>query len=922
MRRGQHRRKHCAAAAAALLISLSHGNAASICLTNTTFEYNESKSFTELTNSIQQVKDQLDFVERRFGNTSTNVAGILSKLAGLYDDMGDYAQAASLDRRALPILEQLRGRETLQLADTLDDLAWEYREMGDYDQALPLFQQSLTMTEHLPGRENPDVATTLDSDVATTLDSMADVYCDQGDYAQALSLCQRGLEIRTKVLGPDCPDIVDSLLSLGNIYKGLGDYSKALTMCQRGIDIAERRLRPDHPLVADHLFLLGQLREDLGNYDEAFAAFRRALAIDEKISGPEHPDALQVLDELAVLYGRQLDLQRSLSTCVELFKRQRRYFVGQTLALSDSAALRFIQSSFQSAEFFHSICAEAATKNLGNANLLGARELALGKAFLEEVRAAQAAFDVDPSTQVLRQQYRVVQNQLERLTRGKLELAKRETLRRDLESEQTKLETQLAERVALVAQTVRERNLTLTDIARALPSDSALLDFIQYHRFDFASKTNRWGEQRYAVYLTFPLASDSTNIVVERVDLGEAASINNAVELLCERMSAGYFASKDLPVALHQLGELLYAPLTNHLRNVSHLIVCPDGQLSRLPFEMLRLGDTFLVEQKTISYVTSGREIARLARHASPQISAQNRKSLVMGNPDFDLDLAKASTTNIQVASSATIVTHGTGNAKQNEAQFAGKPTTLRSLSRDYRGLKFQPLPGTEAEARSVAKQLGDKCILRLGVDAREAELRAVMSPRVLHLATHGFFLSDQTFNYTNGLSNKLAFSGDTDLALRGGLPPLGHDWKNPLVRCGIALAGANHAMQATNAVVEDGVVTGLEASLLNLQGTELVILSACDSGTGEVKIGEGVMSLRRAFRIAGAQTVLASHWKVSDRATTKLITAFVRRWQSGVPRAKAWREAQLELLRSKGSSDDYSDPYFWSAFTLTGQWR
>ena len=143
-------------------------------------------------------------------------------------------------------------------------------------------------------------------------------------------------------------------------------------------------------------------------------------------------------------------------------------------------------------------------------------------------------------------------------------------------------------------------------------------------------------------------------------------------------------------------------------------------------------------------------------------------------------------------------------------------------------------------------------------------------------------------------------------------------DWENPLVRCSIALAGANHALQITNAVAEDGLLTGLEASLLNLQGTELVILSACDTGSGEVRIGEGVMSLRRAFRIAGAETVLASHWKISDKATTQLMTEFMRRWRAGEPRGKAWREAQLSLLRSK----DFSSPYFWSAFTLTGQWH
>ena len=122
----------------------------------------------------------------------------------------------------------------------------------------------------------------------------------------------------------------------------------------------------------------------------------------------------------------------------------------------------------------------------------------------------------------------------------------------------------------------------------------------------------------------------------------------------------------------------------------------------------------------------------------------------------------------------------------------------------------------------------------------------------------------------------------------------------------------------AATGLEEDGLLTGLEASLLNLQGTELVILSACQSGSGEVRIGEGVMSLRRAFTIAGAESVLASHWKVSDQATSRLMTEFMRRWRAGTPRVQAWREAQLSLLRTK----DFASPYFWAAFTLTGEWR
>ncbi|HAV62519.1 MAG TPA: kinesin, partial [Verrucomicrobiales bacterium] len=229
-------------------------------------------------------------------------------------------------------------------------------------------------------------------------------------------------------------------------------------------------------------------------------------------------------------------------------------------------------------------------------------------------------------------------------------------------------------------------------------------------------------------------------------------------------------------------------------------------------------------------------------------------------------------------------------------------------MSRDFRGnLRFTPLPGSEVEATNVARFLGDEAILRLGPEAREAELKRVVSPRVLHLATHGFFLPDQQREHPDRSDTPFMMASDRPWSVSA------EPWENPMIRCGLALAGANRAGAVTNAIEEDGILTGLEAALLNLQGTELVILSACDSGAGEVKIGEGVMSLRRAFRIAGAETVLASHWPVSDRATSLLMTEFMRRWQAGEPRVNAWRSAQLTLLRSEGAQEEFSDPYFWA---------
>ena len=167
------------------------------------------------------------------------------------------------------------------------------------------------------------------------------------DFGRALPLCQRALAIREKELGPDHPDVVDSLSTLAWIYDGLGKYHDALATAQHCITIGEKTLGPDHPLISDALSVLGQIQSDLGNYSEASLAFQRALAIDEKLSGSEHPDVLWDLNDIATLFSRQGELDKSISTYVELFKRQRHYFIGQILAVSDRDALLLLQDSFR-----------------------------------------------------------------------------------------------------------------------------------------------------------------------------------------------------------------------------------------------------------------------------------------------------------------------------------------------------------------------------------------------------------------------------------------------------------------------------------------------------------------------------------------------------------------------------------------------
>jgi CHAT domain-containing protein len=231
-----------------------------------------------------------------------------------------------------------------------------------------------------------------------------------------------------------------------------------------------------------------------------------------------------------------------------------------------------------------------------------------------------------------------------------------------------------------------------------------------------------------------------------------------------------------------------------------------------------------------------------------------------------------------------------------------------RDLDRSH--LHFNRLPGTRVEGKRIAEMF--KVQPWLADQALEARLKACRSPRILHLATHGFFLANQPRDPNKELRDLGAMGW---LADSGFGRMSGPGMENPLLRSGLALAGANtfleHGKLPTEA--EDGILTAEDVSGLDLLATELVVLSACETGLGEVRTGECVFGLRRAFVLAGAKTLVMSLWKVPDAQTQELMEGFYHRILSGQPRAEALREAQLAIKKK------YTHPFYWSAFICQG---
>ncbi len=428
-----------------------------------------------------------------------------------------------------------------------------------------------------------------------------------------------------------------------------------------------------------------------------------------------------------------------------------------------------------------------------------------------------------------------------------------------LRNEVDRLEAEVGARSA--AFRANSRPVTLDAVQAAVPDGAVLVEFAWYRPRDATAGTPP--APRYAAFL---LAHHGE---AQWVDVGDAAVVDRAVSAWRRALSdPGRTDARRLARALDAR---VMQPIRSLIGDPRHLLISPDGQLNLVPFAALvDAQNQYLLERYTISYLTSGRDLLRL------QIPRESRSDpVIVASPAF--------------GEPALVTANGsaTKRARVDDSQIF-----------------FGPLPGAANEVRALRALLPGATLLT-GHQATEAALRGLSGPRILHIATHGFFL-------------------DGDVAA-GGSPRTAADargtrlgkwvaWtENPLLRSGLALAGAN---QGTNGV-DDGVLTALETAGLDLWGTKLVVLSACDTGVGELRNGDGVYGLRRALVLAGSERQMMSLWAISDRGTQDLMIAYYKLLAQSVGTADALRQAQLHLARDTSRKH----PYYWAGFIQSGEW-
>ncbi len=938
-------------------------------------------------------RQMLEIRKRLLGENHPAYAESLNNLAELYDSKHDFARAEPLFRQVLEIRKKAGQENHPDYAVNLNNLAGLYSSQGDYARAEPLYRQALEITKKALGESHPDHA--------RSLYNLAVLYNHQGDYARAEPLYRQALEIRKKALGERNPEYAINLSSLAAMYNEQGDYARAEPLLRQALEITKNIFGENHPDYANSLNNLAFIYDSQGEFTRAEPLYRQALEIRKKALGESHPDYAGSLHNLAWLYKAQGDYARA-----EPLGRQ-----AVTIQCNQLEATAVIQSERQqlamleSVRFFLNQYLDMAPPKDQFATPAYRLMLAWkGMVFRRErlVRAGEQT----PELAALFRQLQQVAGQLAAQAWANPDPNQaarwRENITR-LSEKKEQLEAELCSRSAVFRHA--KAPSTLEVVQDALPKDVVLIDFLEFGHSELIAVPQRGGlgvkfdqtgggtkitkvvaggaaaqdgrlqpgdvileitdhagkwtatagkppqgvrdlmigdvgskvslrvrraqdmEPREITLTRAPLVGQAKfewkpelrNLAfvvrhdgpVVRINLGPAKPVSEAIDTWRETCGM----SPQSAAAGRLLREKVWEPIAAQIRGAKIVLLSPDGALSKLPLGALpgKEAGKYLIEEYPLAIVPTALMIPEIVRKETRKPLPENL--LLVGNIDYD------------------------GRPGQLAAVPGGKDAS-HDPSQGF--VHFNRLPATQREVALIEK-LYHQDFGAAGIQTLEEEqatkaafLAQAGRHRYLHLATHGFFIQEKSPAAGTQAQHS---SGPQSAELHAGL------------LSGLALAGANQAGTAADNPGDNGILTAEEIGAQNLDGVQLVMLSACETGLGKAAGGEGLLGLQRSFQTAGARSVVASLWKVPDEETKALMAAFYTNlWQRKLSPLESLRQAQLTMLHSYDAqagrlrAPDFSTtealpaggaaakpaaagrttlaPVYWAAFVLSGDWR
>ncbi|MBU4448228.1 MAG: tetratricopeptide repeat protein, partial [Proteobacteria bacterium] len=904
------------------------------CIANLALLYEALSNYDQ---ALTLNKRTLKIREKVLGQEHPSTAISLNNLAELYQAMGAYEQALVLYQKTLQIQEKVLGPENPQTAVTLNNLAGVHFAMGEYDKVLSLQQRAIKIREKVLGPEHPDTA--------LSINNLAELYQTMGAYDQALALCQQALQIQKKVLGLEHPKTVVILNNLAKLHWAMGAQDQAISIQQQVLKIREKIFGPEHIETGISLNNMASMYQAMGSYDQALLLFQRAFQIHEKVFGPKHPGTITIINNLGVLHLAMKDYSRAEANfrqvnfqpgLVELYLATQKapaaieLLTGMSLSLKSppgeiiqyntqmglalagvgrrgkgaialSKAVQEIEQLRQRirspvAGFFQAgsvggyirayrglvaALAEMAIRDESlptelqgygpdpGAAAFAVAEATKGRVLMESMANAarrQTRVDIPPELrrreENLLYQIASLEAQWEKAVVGGEAALKEVKARQErLNGELQALVRELRQHHPLYAALHYPQPLPARDLP--LADNEVLLEYALGDQTSYVFVVRRGGVKKL---IPIPLGREE---LAAKVRAFMTPLINRQVNVFSPQQGK-------------ELHDLLLAGALSEVKDGEAVIIVPDGILGLLPFEALVIQEgaslrdqIYVGDRYTFTYYQSATIMALQRRLQKEQA---HRPLFALGNPVFSArDPRYAAAHGSKSAPGPTLA------KAQEDYAFRGLASRQEwgQTSKDDRSgkaMSFPPLPQTEQEVRAIANTMGVKPEppdVLLNLSANEARLR--QSPlgeyRYLHFATHA------------------------------DLPGKVQGVNEPFILLG----------QVDNAEGDDGLLTMSKVLGLKLNA-EMVVLSACLTGRGQVMEGEGVANFARAFQQAGAMSVVVSLWEVASKEVVEYMTIFYGHLQEGKSRSQALRLARQEIKAK------YPQPFYWAVFILHGE--
>ncbi|MDH5559261.1 MAG: tetratricopeptide repeat protein [Deltaproteobacteria bacterium] len=862
-------------------------------------------------------KKVYEYDKQSLGETHPNTIVDLDKIAGLYRRKGDYGLSEMTYRKALSQVEAALGKYHPQAVNIMNNLALLNENQGYYEQAEPLFKEALTVSRKANGEKHPSTL--------AIMNNIAMLFESQGSFKKSEPLYNQTIEFSQEIFGDNHPNTIASVNNLGYLFLMEREFDLAEPMFSQVLDVWKSQLGLKHQKTLKALNNLARVKHYKGDLVAAEEMFTQSLKLRKEVLGDRHPDVVRSqIDMSGLLISEEKFseaeklLTETLQLSDEVLGDKHQYSFEALNNLSD--ALEFGEKTSEAYEnrkrgfqrrsdFFDRVLWATGENTRENYITLHKHEQDKYLKLLLKVNSpetAKSALDVSlqrkglllkiaseiqkvlemtksPELSSLAKKLNETRKELASLTlSGPVGETPEEFQKKlvDLEEEVNDLQALLGQK-SMPFRTASQW-VSVDQLFEQLNEEDVLIDYLTYVDGTpkiFAMVAKKSTSECFLVF-------DCKNDEIKLIPLGELEEVRKFVSFFREVIQDEYATDADFEEAAKDIYNLVWKPIVPHLANRKSVYLVPDSILHLLPFDAILDEDgKYLIETLDLKVISSGRDIV------IPALPPSSGEFVILAGPDYDLD----SETN-KVAKQ---IAKGRRSAATN---------ALKVQSHGLRSLSFDPLLGAELEGEAIQKvSKSAQGVSRIysKKTAEEQLLRSIdKPPGMLHIATHGFFLQAEERLKSRLLSMQ-----------RGGpqkLPPPGD---NPLLRAGLAFAGIN-----TNAPFlgdidtnNDGVLTALEVLNLKLSGTRLVVLSACETGVGEIHAGEGVYGLRRSFQEAGVISVINSLWPVSDEGTRLLMTGFYDRIYKKIPTREALKQSQMELIKS----EDWNHPYYWAAFVM-----